>query len=115
MHTIPAAVAGMSATRCGRCGRVTLTGMNRLQDRLQERAAPRVRVTLRSSQRATEVRIRITWCCRLSGPAAARLLAVAALVIAATVIVTSAHDELARGVLYSLAGFLTAARQKIRS
>lgn len=67
---------------------------------------------LRSSQRATEVRIRLSWRGPLSAPAAARLLTAAALVVAATAIAALAHDELARGVLYSLAGFLTAVRPR---
>jgi len=77
-------------------------------------AEPRVRVTLLSSRRTTEVRIQVSWCCRLSGPAAARLLA-GAIVLAVTVIATSADGELTRGVLYLLAGFLTAVRPGRRS
>ncbi len=73
-------------------------------------------MTLRSSQRATEVRIQVSWRARISVPPMARLIAAAVVVLAATVIATLAHDELARGVLYALAGFLTAARRpRIRS
>jgi hypothetical protein len=75
-----------------------------------------VRVTLRSGRRTTVVRVQVSWCCRLSGPAAARLLAVAgALVLAVTAIAMSAHGELTRAVLYLLAGFLTALRPGRRS
>lgn len=99
---------------CGRTGDGTLAGMSRLPEHAGRPAGrgPRVSVILRSSQRATEVRIRVSWCCRLSVPAAARLLTAAALVLAASAIAALAHDELARGVLYSLAGFLTAVRPR---
>jgi hypothetical protein len=73
---------------------------------------PRVHIALRSDQRETEVRIRISWCYRLSGPAAARLLIVVVLVVAATAAVTSATEEFARDVLCSLAGFLAGSRPR---
>jgi len=76
---------------------------------------PRVHIALHSSHRKTEVRFQVNWSGRLSGPFAARLLIVLVLVLAATAVATSAHDELARGVLYSLAGFLTGSRPRIRS
>lgn len=89
--------------------------MNRLQVQTGFGRRPRVDIALHSSQRKTEVRIQVNWSCRLSGPAAARLLIVLVLVLAATAVATPIHDELARGVLYSLAGFLTGSRPRTRS
>jgi hypothetical protein len=82
-------------------------------ERLPEQAGPRVHVTLRSTRRDTEVRIQLSWRCRLSSTAAVRLLVGVALVLAAA-IATSAHGELARGALYTLAGFLAALRPRVR-
>jgi hypothetical protein len=76
---------------------------------------PQVHVALHSAQRETEVRVRVSWSCRLSGRAAARLLIVAVLVLAAAAVATSASDELARGVVCSLAGFLAGSRPRSRS
>lgn len=87
----------------------------------QEQAGPgrpRVDVALRSGKRSPEVRIRVSWSCRLSGPAAARLLAVVVLVLAAAAVVASAAsagNELARGVLCTLAGLLAGSRPRTRS
>jgi len=71
-----------------------------------------VQVKLRSTPRRTEVQIQVSWRGRLSGPAAARLLAVLVLVLAATAVALPLHDELARNVLYGLAGFLTGSRPR---
>jgi hypothetical protein len=76
---------------------------------------PRVSVALRSSQGKTEVQFQLSWCYRVSGPAAARLLIVLVLVLAATAAAMLTNDELARGVLYGLAGFLTGSRPLTRS
>jgi hypothetical protein len=84
----------------GRCGLGTLTGMNRPQ----EQNGPTIRV-----------RIQVSWRCRISGPAVARLVIVLVLVLAATAFALPAHDELARDALYSAAGLLVGARPRIRS
>jgi hypothetical protein len=76
---------------------------------------PRINVALRSGQRETNLRIRVSWSFRLSGPVAARLLVVAALILAAAAIVLSASDGLARDVMCSLAGFLAGSRPRTRS
>lgn len=84
----------------------------------QEQAGPgrpRVDVALRSGKRSPEVRIRVSWSCRLSGPAAARLLVVVVLVFAVAAVVASADSELARGVLCTLAGLLAGSRPRTRS
>jgi len=73
---------------------------------------PPVLLKLRSTPRRTEVQIQVNWHGRLSGPAVARLIAVLVLVLAATAIALPAHDELARNVLYGLAGFLTGSRPR---
>jgi len=73
---------------------------------------PPVLLKLRSTPRRTEVQIQVNWRGRLSGPAVARLIAVLVLVLAATAIALPAHDELARNVLYGLAGFLTGSRPR---
>ena len=65
-------------------------------------------------QRKTEVRIQVSWCWRLSGPAAARLLIVFVLVLAAAAVAMPDNNELARGALYCLAGFLTGSRPRPR-
>lgn len=85
--------------------------MNRSQ---QSPARPRVLVTLHSGQRETEVRIQVSWRYRLSGRTAIRLLVMLVFALAAAVIAvaTPAHDELARGVLCCLAGFVTGARPR---
>jgi hypothetical protein len=85
-------------------------------DRLQKRpGAPHVTVALHSSQRGTEVRIRLRYAGRLSCRTVARLLAVVVLALAATAAAVPAHEELARGVLYSIAGFAIGARPRHRS
>ena len=71
-------------------------------------------VRLRAGQGRTEVRIDVSWCCRISGPAAARLLIALVLMLAGTAFALPAHEELARGVLYSLAVVLAGARPRIR-
>jgi hypothetical protein len=86
--------------------------MNKL---LPANGRPRVHVAVRSGQRETEVRIRISWSCRLSGPAAVRALVVVVLVLAATVVAASAGGELARAALCSLAGFAAGSRPRGRS
>lgn len=84
-------------------------------NRLPAQTGSNIHVTLHSRQRATEVRIQVSWRGRLPVRAAVRLLIALALVLAATAIATAGQDELARGALYTLAGFVTAARPKIRS
>ncbi len=74
-----------------------------------------VQVTLRSTPRRTEVQILLSWRGRLSGPAVARLVAVLVLALAATAVAIPVHDDLARNVLYGLAGFLTGSRPRLRS
>ena len=84
-------------------------------DRLQKRpGGPHVTVALHSSQRGTEVRIRLqVFAGRLSCRTVARLLAVVVLALAATAAAVPAHEEaLARGVLYSIAGFAIGARPR---
>jgi hypothetical protein len=76
---------------------------------------PRVRIALSSSQRKTEVRIQVSWRREITAPAVARLLIVFALVLAAAAVAVPGSGELARGVLYSLAGFLTASRPRAGS
>lgn len=73
---------------------------------------PRVRIALSSSQRKTELRIQVSLRCRLPAPAIARLLIVFALVLVAAAAAVPGSDELTRGVLYSLAGFLTGSRPR---
>jgi len=73
-----------------------------------------VRLTLRSTPRRTEVQIQVSWRGRLSGPAVARLIAALVLVLAATAVALPPHDELARSILYALAGFLTGSRPRQR-
>jgi hypothetical protein len=80
---------------------------------LQKHGRPRFDIALRFGPDRTELRIQVDWHGRISGPAAARLLIVLALVFTAAA--TLAHDELARGVLYGLAGLLTGARLATRS
>jgi hypothetical protein len=75
---------------------------------------PPLQVKLRSTPRRTEVQIQLSWRGRLSGPAVARLIAALVLVLAATAVALPAHDELARNVLYALAGFLTGSRPRPR-
>jgi hypothetical protein len=75
---------------------------------------PRVLLVLRSGKRATEVRIQVSWRWRLSGPVVARLLIIGVLVLAATALALPTHDELARDVLYSIAGLLAGTRPRIR-
>jgi hypothetical protein len=70
-------------------------------------------VTLRFGPDKAELRIQADWRCRVSGPVAVRLLIVLTLVFTAAA--TLAHDELARGVLYGLAGLLTGTRLTTRS
>jgi hypothetical protein len=85
-------------------------------DRLQKRpGAPYVTVALRSSQRGTEVRIRLRYAGPLSGRAVTRLLTVLVLALAATAAAVPAHEGLAHGVLYSIAGFAIGARPRHRS
>jgi hypothetical protein len=84
-------------------------------NRPQEQNGPRVFVMLRSKQRTTEVRIQVSWRCRISGPAVARLVIICVLVLAATAFALPAHDELARDALYSAAGLLVGARPRTRS
>ena len=84
----------------GRSGPGNLTSMNRPQ----EQNGP-----------AIQVRIRVSWRCRISGPAVARLVIICVLVLAATAFALPAHDELARDALYSAAGLLVGARPRIRS
>jgi hypothetical protein len=76
---------------------------------------PRVRIALSSGQRKTEVRIQVSWRCGIPAAAVARLLIVFALVLAAVAVAVPGSDELTRGVLYSLAGFLTASRPRAGS
>jgi hypothetical protein len=76
---------------------------------------PRVRIALCSSQRKTEVRIQVSWRGGVPAVAVARLLIVFALVLAAAAVAVPGSDELARGVLYSLAGFLTGSRPRAGS
>jgi len=73
---------------------------------------PPVQVKLRSTPRRTDVQIHLSWRGRLSGPAVARLIAALVLVLAAIAVAIPAHDELARNVLYGLAGFLTGSRPR---
>ena len=73
---------------------------------------PPVQVKLRSAPRRTDVQIHLSWRGRLSGPAVARLIAALVLVLAAIAVAIPAHDELARNVLYGLAGFLTGSRPR---
>jgi len=73
---------------------------------------PPVLLKLRSTPRRTEVQIQVSWRGRLSGPAVARLIAALVLLLAATAVALPAHDELARSILYALAGFLTGSRPK---
>ena len=80
----------------GLCGRGNLVGMNR-------------------HLWMTEVRIQVSWRCRISGPAAARLLIIiTVLVLAATAFALPAHDGLARDALYGAAGLLSGARPRPR-
>jgi hypothetical protein len=95
----------------GLCGRGNLTGMNRPQ----EQTGPRVFVVLRASRRTTEVRIQVSWRCRISGPAVARLLIIAVLVLAATAFALPVHDELARVAACGAAGLLAGTRPRKRS
>jgi hypothetical protein len=110
MRTIPG-IAGTAnlyvRNPCGRCARRKLTDMNRLP---KQTGGGRKH----ARQRKTEVRIQVSWCWRLSGPAAARLLIVLVLVLAGAAVATPANDELARGALYCLAGFLTGSRPRLR-
>ncbi|HEX6524533.1 MAG TPA: hypothetical protein VF070_31700 [Streptosporangiaceae bacterium] len=71
-------------------------------------------VRLRSGQGKTEVRINLSWRCRISGIAAARLLIALVLMLTATAVAMPAHDDLARGVLSSLAVVLAGSRPRIR-
>jgi len=73
---------------------------------------PPVQVKLRATPRRTDVQIHLSWRGRLSGPAVARLIAALVLVLAAIAVAIPAHDELARNVLYGLAGFLTGSRPR---
>ena len=73
-----------------------------------------LQVRLRSGQGTTEVRINVSWRCRISGIAAARLLIALVLMLAGTAFALPANDELARGVLYGLAVVLAGARPRIR-
>lgn len=75
---------------------------------------PPVLLRLRSTPRRTEVQIQLSWRGRLSGPAVARLIAALVLLLAATAVALPAHDELARSILYALAGFLTGSRPRQR-
>lgn len=84
-------------------------------NRPHEQTGPRVSLVLRSGKRATEVRIRVSWRWRISGPAAARLLIIGVLVLAGTALALPAHDQLVRDVLYSAAGLLAGTRPRIRS
>jgi hypothetical protein len=86
--------------------------MNKL---LPANGRPRVHVALRSGQRETEIRIRVSWSCRLSGPVAVRALIVVVLVLAAAGVAASSGGELARGALCSLAGFAAGSRPRRRS
>jgi hypothetical protein len=95
----------------GHYGHGTLADMNRPQAQTRSR----IFVALRSSNRATEVCIQISWRWRISGPAVARLLIIAVLVLAATALALPAHEELARDALYSAAGLLAGVRPRIRS
>ena len=75
---------------------------------------PPVLLKLRSTPRRTEVQIQVSWRGRLSGPAVARLIAALVLVLAAAAVALPPHDELARSILYGLAGFLTGSRPRHR-
>ena len=92
----------------GRCDHGNMTCMNRPLE------GPRVFVVLRANRRKTEVRIQVSWRCRISGPAVARLLIITVLVLAATAFALPAHDELARDALYGAAGLLAGARPRNR-
>jgi hypothetical protein len=76
---------------------------------------PRVFVALRANRRTTQVRVQVSWRCRISGRAVARLLIITVLVLVATSFALPAHDELARYGLYSAAGLLAGARPRHRS
>jgi hypothetical protein len=80
----------------GLCGRGNLTCMKTTR-------GPRV-----------DVRIQVSWRCRISGAAAARLLIITVLALAATAFALPAHDELARDALYGAAGLLAGARSRPR-
>jgi hypothetical protein len=81
-------------------------------NRPQEKSGPRLLVTLRTKQRTTEVRIRLS--CRISDHAVARLLIICALALAATALALPAHDELARDAACSAAALLAGARPRYR-
>lgn len=73
-------------------------------NRPRERTGPRI-----------EVRIQVSWRCRISALAVARLLILCVLVLAATAFALPAHDELARDALYGAAGLLAGTRPRTRS
>jgi hypothetical protein len=59
-----------------------------------------------------EIRVRVSWSCRLSGPAVARVLIVVAGILAAAAAAMPGGDGLIRDVLYSAAGFMAGSRPR---